>query len=311
MHERNYGSGIDMEDTHEKFSLVLGRLKDFGLGNLDGIPSIYANSTAEELNEIARQDADDLVDVTNTRLFACIDGRKTLKYADGSPSELRLRRVGGSASNLGVALNSGASIIDTLDIENMSIGDLVEAVDEIVGERSSHLGGCGGANGEIDDSILISSDPSAMGAVEAFMSIPEVSTYLEVGFDEYIAKQITINAEHTARLLKVKGWDGQKYVSGVTSQNPYGVEELAVDESDHRFHGHKEGKVVIVLGDKTSAKDDEFVWNLKASKLAAAKLAGQSGGIGYQRAIIADIAKHFAVCKRLPSVDTPVLLLGS
>ena len=109
--------------------------------------------------------------------------------------------------------------------------------------------------------------------------------------------------------LESKGWDGQKYVEGVASEYPENVEELDVDENDPAHHGHKESRIIIVIGDKTIAEDNAFVWNLKATKEIAEKLAGQRGTEGYQQALIADIAKHLAVSSRLAHTDTPVELL--
>ena len=40
---------LEMESTRERMSIVIGRPKDFGIGNPDGIPSPYATSSDEEL----------------------------------------------------------------------------------------------------------------------------------------------------------------------------------------------------------------------------------------------------------------------
>ncbi len=144
------------------------------------------------------------------------------------------------------------------------------------------------------------------------MSIPEVNDYLGAAYDETLAERVQINAQSTAEFLKVNGWNGQAYVEGVKKQNPGGVETLDVDPDDHAFHGHKEPSLTIVIGDKTMPLDhDGFVWNLKATKQAAEKLAGERGHEGYVQALIADIAKHMAVCKRLPSEQTPIFLVSA
>lgn len=308
MHELLQGN-VEMEQTRERTGKYIGRLSDLGLGNPDGIPSKLASADNDVLQEIAEQDAHDLVMPTDLACTACIDGRHILCNADGSTAEIRLRRVGGSASNFGVALNAEASVVDTLDLTS-PLGEQIATVDDFVGERSAHLGGCGGANGEIEDNELISTDLSILKATKTLMEIPEVRNYLGVDYDESLGERVRANAGKTAEFLRTNGWDGQRYVDGVKAENPRGVEDLEVDEDDHKFHGHKENKVVIIIGDLTSNKDDEFVWNLKASKEVAKLLSGQRGKEGYQQAIIAEIAKHMAVCKRLPSQATPVVLLS-
>jgi hypothetical protein len=176
-------------------------------------------------------------------------------------------------------------------------------------DRSAHLGGCGGANGEVDDNEAINTNPNILAAVKTFMEIPEVREYLGVGYNDELGERIRVNAGKTAQMLKKAGWVGQKYVDSVVETNPRGVEELEVDHDDEKFHGHKENGLAVIIGDKTLDVDNEFVWNLKASKEAARALAGQRGEEGYQQALIAEIAKHFAVANRLPGQDTPVFLL--
>lgn len=300
-----------MEETREVTGVYVGRFKDLGLGNKNGIPSAYAGYNEAQLTAIAEKNAQALVAPTDLTCAACVDGRCTLHNADGSPAEVRLRRVGGSASNYGVALNAEASIVDTLDPE-APLGDQIQIVDDFMGARSAHEGGCGGANGEIPDHELIAHDPAIMNATKAFMEIPSVREYLEADFDEALGERVVANAAKTAELLQEAGWDGQKYVDGVIAQHPRGVETLEVDPDDHEFHGHKEPSLTIVIGDKTMPLDhDGFVWNLKATKEAAKKLAGQRGTEGYIQALIADIAKHMAVCKRLPSDEAPILLVAA
>ena len=149
-----------------------------------------------------------------------------------------------------------------------------------------------------------------MGAVKAFMEIPQVFAVTGVTYDEQLGKKVAENAGKTARYLRKNGWDGQQYVDGDRKKNPHGDEDLAVDNHDERFHGHKERVVAAVLGDKTLAVDDIFVWNVQASIEAAKALAGQRGEEGYQQALIAEFAKHLAVCYRLPSNKTPLVLIG-
>ena len=297
----------EMEKTRERKAIVVGRLKDFGLGNPEGIPSSLAGASDVELQEIADRDNEALVEPNDFTCTACVDGRTCLHNADGSEPKIRLRRVGGSASNYGVALNADASIVATLNPE-ASLGEQINKVDDFIGYRSAHLGGCGGANGEIADHELIHGKPAVLAAVKAFMAVPEVREYLGVDYSDELGERVRENAGKTAEYLKSMGWDGQKYVDGVKEDAPDNVEDLETDPNDHKFHGHKEAKLTIIIGDKTSAQDDEFVWNLRASKEVAEKLAGQRGKEGYTQALIAELAKHFAVVNRLPVGELPVIL---
>lgn len=315
MNEHIQDTTIDMEKTKERTGMFIAKLKDLGLGNPDGIPSIHANATPAEHNERAVKAAEKLVPVTDLRACACIDGRHTNCNADGSAAELRLRRVGGSASNHGVALNAEASVVATLP-DNAPLDtqtDMIDAyVTDLTGfERSAHKGGCGGANGEVDDNVAINTNPNILGAVKAFMGIAEVREYLGADYDDELGERVRVNAGKTAELQRLAGWNGQAYVDKAEAEKPQFVEELAVDAEDHKFHGHKEGEIRIVIGDETDGEDDNFVWNLKASKMVAEALAGQRGQEGYVQALIAEIAKHFAVATRLASEDTPVSLLIS
>lgn len=307
MQEHNRGA-IEMEKTREVIGMYVARLKDLGLGNPEGIPSTYREHSDEQLNAIAEQDARDLLEPTDLSVCGCIDGRCTLGNADGSDAEIRLRRVGGSASDLGIALNADASITEAFDSE-ASLEDHLKIIEQLMGPPSAHEGGCGGANGEVGDNEAIHTQPEIMDAVKTFMQIPYVRDYLEVDFDERLANKVRENAGKTAAFLRSKGWVGQDYVERAKRINPSGVEVLEVDESDAKFHGHKEKSLKIVIGDKTVDQDDEFVWNLKATKQVAEKLAGQRGVEGYTQALIADIAKHMKVADRLPSDETPIMLL--
>jgi hypothetical protein len=326
---------FNMEKTLERKVILVGRLGQIGtpkhkLGNKEGIPSRYRMASPEELQEMAEAAARKLLLPTDLKATGCIDGRKKLRNMDGSAPEVRLRRVGGSASNLGVALNAGAAFIDTLDPAS-PLESQIDAIDahvmDLTGfERSAHTGGCGGAGGEVEDNEMINSDPAILAATKAFLEIPEVRAYLLEGheadfedsesgetlplFDDTLAEEVREAAGKTAQFLKAKGWDGKKYVDGVVDDNPRGVEDLEVDHDDHKYHGHKEGSILVVLGDETYAEDDDFVWNLKASKMVAEALAVGHGRDGYVRAIIAEIAKHMATSSRLASIDTPVAIIS-
>lgn len=303
----------EIENTLENKVEFVGRLGDLGIGNPDGVPSEYADYDDNQLQEVAERLAERLVEPTDISATACIDGRRTVKNMDGSAPEIRLRRVGGSASNFGVALNANASVINTLSQE-ATLGQEIEQVDAYVCEhtgfeRSAHAGGCGGANGEIDDNEAINANSVILEATKSFMEIPAVKDYFGVGYNDELEESVRENAGLTAEYLRANNWEGQEYVDGVIQDNPRGVEDLEVDHEDEKFHGHKEKTLTIVIGDKTLDANDEFVWNLKASKQVAEALAGQRGGEGYQQALMAEVAKHIAVAHRLPSDKTPVVLL--
>jgi len=313
------GTGEAMDENvnrdkglQEKYDVVLvAPLGNLGIGNPDGIPSRYAGLSTEQIKEKTEEFKEHLITPNDLSCTACIDGRCTLQNADGSEKQVRLRRVGGSASNLGVALNAGSDIIKPIDRDS-TIGHYIKQVDktvkEIAGfEPSAHLGGCGGANGEVDDNWEIAKNDAIMGTVETFMNIPEVREYLGVDYDSTLGDEVRANAAKTATFLESKGWDGKKYVEGVVKYDPSKVEDLQV--ADDKYHGHKEDSLVVVIGDETLDLDDHFVWNLKASKMVAESLAGGRGVEGYTQAIIAEIAKHIAVANRLPSDGTPITIL--
>lgn len=316
MCESSRGS-LEMEKTIERKAVVIGRLKDLGLGNPEGIPSSLNRASNEELQAIAEHDNDRLVVPSDESVTACIDGRYCKGNADGSDAKVRLRRVGGSASNTGAAFNADASITQTIDLAG-SLNDITDEIDDLVGYRSAHLGGCGGANGEIADNMAIHETPAIIDAAKALLAIPEVAEYLgvdsikqEIGDAAYDAlfDRVKENGAKTAALLESKGWNGQSYVDRVKRSYPENVEDLEVDHNDEKFHGHKEPKLTIIVGDLTMPLDDDgFTWNLKASKAFAEAMAGQRGREGYLQALIADVAKHMAVASRLPSDETPVFL---
>lgn len=325
-HEYDKAAMIDREKTPEVYTgKFIGRLGDLGLGNPNGIPSRYAETSDEALQDIAEKEAEKLVSPTDLAATACIDGRKKLRNADGSASEIRLRRAGGSSSNIAVALNSEASIIDTLS-STTSLGKQVETIDDYVAratgfERSAHLGICGKANGEVDDNELIHTKSVILEATKMVLEVPAIKAYLSKGyedeldgeslFDDELIERVRAASGKTAEFLRESGWNGQEYVDGVKKENPRGVEDLEVDHGDEQFHGHKEPWLKIIIGDKTEEIGDGFVWSLKASKEVAAAFAVGRGVQGYKQALIAEVASHIAVCDRLPSDKTPILLLSA
>lgn len=305
----------EFERTHEPLVKVIGRLKDFGLGNPDGIPSRLARATDEELYKFGESVANSLVEPTELETLACIDGRHVKGNADGTAPVTRWHRVGGTAANLGTAFNAGAPFLERID-SDVPLSQLINAADTASDfKRSAHLGGCGGAMGEITDQKAIHDKSEIMRGVQALLSMPELILATGVDYDEEIAEKVRRNAQKTAAILEQGGWDGTKYVEGVKKDNAHGVEDLEVDENDHKYHGHHEDALLIVLGKKTTNTDDIFVWHIEASKHVAQAFAKHDdGSINpeiYAAALIADCAKHFAVADRLPSEDTPVILIAA
>jgi len=194
--------------------------------------------------------------------------------------------------------------------EDMSLGRQIHLVDEVVGYRSAHLGGCGGANGEVADNHAIAENSAIMASVKTLMSVPKVKQYLGASYRDELGGLVRANAAKTAAYLERLGWDGRMFVDGVVTETPGNVEDLEVDHQDEKHHGHKERKITIIIGDKTSKNDDEFDWNLKASKEAASRLAGDDIE-SYTRALIAELAKHLAVAHRLAHTSAPVEILGA
>lgn len=295
--------------------IVVGRLGQLGLGNEHGIPGALETATDQQVQQEAEKLKELLVDVTDTKSLRCIDGRHCKCNADGSPAQVRLARVGGTAANIGTALNADAPIVTTL-APNDTLGHKINVVDDYVTsitglEASAHLGGCGGAKGEVKHQRTINTNPDILVGVEALMEIPLIKNAIGTTYDPVLGAQVVQNAGRTADFLEQSGWDGNKYVEGAALKNPAGVEDLEVDHDDELFHGHKEEALIIVVGDKTIAQDDEFVWNIQASIQVARALAGDRGKEGYTQALIAEFAKHLAVAADLPSKNTPVIVVGS
>ena len=254
-----------------------------------------------------------MTEITDAEHYACIDGRCKLCNADGSDPEKRTNQVGATALLYGVARNSGALVMDTID-PSLSLDEQVSIVEtfyeELTGiKQSAHLGGCGGAGGEVEDNKLIAGNPAIINATEGIMQHPEVLKFTRIPFSPEAADVVTKNAAETAIFEEANNWDGDKYVQGVVASEPRGVEKLKVDET--KYHGHAEDAIVIILGNKTLDMQDVFPVTLGASVIMAKALAGQSGLVGQQRVLIANIAKHLATSHRLASLKTPIYLLGT
>lgn len=311
------GAFLDMDTTPEIVKepkvYYLGRTGDLSLGNPEGIPSKLAEATEAELVDYGQKLLDRLAQVTDARHCGCIDGRHCKHNGDGSAPEIRYRRVSGSGANFETALNSGASVLDTIDLE-APLEVMTDAVDEHVTrttgfEKSAHQGGCGGLNGAIEDNEIIAQDPAVSAATRALSQHEAVAPAIETTFDTDSVETVSQRAGGTAALLSGKGWKGQAYVDRVVESEPAGVAVLEADDST--FHGHAEDAIAVVVGDKTVDMDNVFVWNLKASIDVARGLAGQRGEQGYKEALIAEFMKHLAVSSRLASDKTPVYIIAA
>lgn len=289
---------MEHEQSPETYKAIfVGRLEDLGLGNPDGVPSRLVQASAEELEDYADTLIPQLETPGELDSFSCIDGREILADGAGNDAALRLRRVGGSASNFGVALNAGINVANP------------EQADELSGtERSAHTALCGGANGEIGDNEAIHANDTIMNAVKTFMTLPGVSTYLDASFDAERAEIVRQNAALTAQVEAADGWNGQKYVESVLNASPENVDELWHDPADEKYHGHDEESVVVILGDKT-LRHGKFVWNIAASKRVIDGFE-KHGGDRVQLTL-AEIAKHLSVADRLPSDKTPLIVLSA
>lgn len=309
--------GFDMATSPEVLEKVsvtyLGKLGDLGLGNPEGIPSRLAEASQEDLDLYGERLLESSKDITDYEHDACIDGRHTSENHDGSPVEVRERHVSGSASNTEIAMNAQASVLDTIE-PGTDLETTVATVDSFVEaatgkKRSAHTEGCGGANGAILHNQLIGSDAAPLAATEIFMGIAQVQAVTGAAYDAELGSAVRAQAPKTAAWLETNGWNGQSYVEMVCDVEPAGVESLV--GADDRYHGHAEDAVVFdTRRGEIVTRDDVFVISVDAIAKKAKALAGQRGHEGYTQALIADIAKHMAVAKVLPSDKTPVYLIG-
>lgn len=287
----------------------LGRLADFGIGNPEGYRSSLADADETSLQTYAARLRESLRPVEDDLHDGCIDGRRTVGNADGSPATVRERHVSGSASNTEIALNAGAVAGSTDDFRATinAVDDLVEAGSGK--RRSAHQGGCGGADGAIAHNRFIAESATALEVTEALLAQPELQSVLGTVYDHELGRAVRRNAASTATWLEENGWDGQAYVDRAALEEPGGVENLRTSDDPHR--GHAEDALVFecVEGHSVTA-DDVFVVSVPAIAKKARALAGSRGEDGYRQAVIADLAKHVAVADALPHPSTPVFLLA-
>lgn len=303
----------------------LGRLADFHLGNPDGIPSYLAKATPEQLHEYGERLTEIVADVTDLHHASCIDGRTCLCNADNSDPEIRRSHVGGTASTIEIAMNAGASVLDAIPDEGRDdLGTVITTLDthleETLGlKASAHQGGCGGANGAIQDNEAIAGNPAIIEATAAILDLDEVKSLTGFGYDSERGAAVRSRAKHTATWLREHDWVGQLYVDGVNEREPAGVEELEAPH-DAPFHGHDEPAIVFLIsksGTKALSKKKAqeagigmpFVANVDLMRDESEALAGQRGQEGLEEAFIAATAKHVATCDRLPSTETPVYVM--
>lgn len=314
----------DTEFEKEVTVLHLGSLADFGLGNaVNGIPSELADASEEEKIAYGEKLRAAVTEVTDLYHYGCIDGRFCICNADGSQPEVRRRQVSGTGLTLEVALNSDASILDTIENKD-DIGSVVSGVEDYYEQatgvkRSAHLAGCGGLKGAVVDGYTTRDKPAIMSTVEAVMNIPAVLNHTGIHFTTDAAAGVGKRAGQTSDWLAAHNWDAEKYVSGVVANEPAGVEDLEANDDEH--HGHTEPAIVFFLstGDKPKSLSEDlmkqlginapFVVNLDASYEMAEVFGGQQGQAGRTKAFIANLSKHAAVSDRLASPGTPVYFM--
>ncbi len=300
----------------------LGRLRDFGLGNPKGIPSDLATATDAELADYGDKLLQTIDDVNDPKHYACIDGRDCTANGDGSAANNKRRQVGGTLLWLETAMNAGSSLLDDHDFSTgleKAVHFINHKMTGLTGiNPSAHSGGCGGANGAIDDNYAIANNPSIISAVKAVINIPAFSQTSGLEFDEASGQEVRRQALKTAGWLKSNSWNGDEQVEAVKQLGLENIEELKTDHD--KFHGHKESSIILLLsrdGTKTISKaklhniglGEAFAVNIDASINEANALSGDRGEEGKKQALIANLAKHMAVASRLASLDTPVFFV--
>ncbi|MDX2776080.1 hypothetical protein PV379_01765 [Streptomyces caniscabiei] len=293
----------------------LGDLGDHGLGNPKGIPSSLALASDSDLRRHAEGIADAVVTITNRKACGCIDGRECLHNGDGSQADERRGIVSGSGSALETGLNSDAEVTRGAGESEDAFWKAADAADKKAFETSAaHTGGCGGLNGAKEDNEAIAINADIMKVAGVLVALPDVRAFTGATFTDSMGARIKVRAGRTAELLS-KFWDGPAYAERVKKNNPAGLQVLKVDASAP-FKGHAEPSVLIVLSrtrDKTVSKvvmaasghGRPFVWNIDASWDMAVRLNPENPA----EAFVANVAKHVAVCDRLPSDKTPVFFV--
>jgi hypothetical protein len=290
-------------------------LGDLGLGNEKGIPSALASASPEQIRAYAEKMLRAITRVTDHTCFSCIDGRFCMHNVDkGVKKAVRRSLIGGSEQAVETALNAG--VLEPVE----PMPTVIRKAEEIAGfGRSSHQGGCGGANGAVEDAQAVASKKELFEATEALMSIPEIQVFTKLSYDTKVANGVQKRAAKTAEFMTREGWVGQKYVDGIAEDKKFagGVEVLKTNDST--FHGHEEPTIVIVFsvsGQMTVSKDAAealglgrpFVWNLDGSLDVAKNMDKKKPGTK-SAAYMANIAKHLSGADRLATPKTPVIVI--
>lgn len=315
---------VNYEIKTEPKVAYLGKLADFGLGNPDGIPSRLADKNESEIIDYGERALEAIAPVTDFSHYSCIDGRNCQCNADKSQRHVRRRQVGGTGHLLEVAIVGGASVLDTIN-PNAPLDEQLDSIEDDYAKKtgvrpSAHMGGCGGVNGAIQDCRTGATDDAPVKVAKALMEYPDIYEASGLDYSDTLGEKVRENSAKAASFLQANNWDGQAYVDRTKQHEPAGVEELEVDETDHKFHGHKEDAILLVFSRDGKQSIDEyrlkelglgeaFVVNLDASIDMAKAQAGNRGDDGAAQLLIANFAKHAEVAGRLASDKTPLLLL--
>jgi hypothetical protein len=302
-------------------SFVLGPLGHFGLGNAaKGIPSSLANQDEDGLAQYAAKVYRAVVRLTDATRFCCIDGRCRLCNADKSEAENRPGHIGGTLTLPAIAMTGGAPIVDTLDLSVKGADEeLMTAIESTLDvSRSAHTGGCGGANGLIEDQQAVHDNPAITQTAGAVMNHEALLAHTKLPYDEVMGLGVQKMAGDTVTWLKAQAWDGPAQVKHATETSPAGVEALEVDETSP-FKGHAEPAILLYYstsGKNTLSVDKleelglgrPFIVSLNASVKVATGLAGPRGEQGARALLLSDLANTVAAGSRLATPETPVML---
>lgn len=298
--------------------LYLGRLGDFGLGTEGGIESKLI--TDEAIHEYAQKLTQCLVLNENPQKVGCIDGRRTLSFADGSAPEAIDTSAGATLSDTVMALGGESDLLKLIGSSNpLDVSDEIEAeIGKAVGTegKCSHDCNCGACGKAIAHLRAAASAP-VMTAVEAVMGIDQIQTVTEVKFDSVIGDQARLALDRTADWFDESGWDGAAYTRRATEISPQNVEQLAGD-ADLPHHGHVEQLFALVADSDaviSEAKmaelglEDAFKATVGRIKRVANALAGQRGADGELQALITGFAWNFGVGNNLAAPNMPVIVI--
>jgi len=301
-------------------SFVLARLSNFNLGNPGGIPSSLADATDNELADYAARFFAAVVPVDDVVHYRCIDGRRCLHNGDGTTPAVRLGHLGGTLTLPAVAMTGDAPLVSTIDTTQDGCEDRIMTAIEtkLQLERSAHTGGCGGANGLIDDYQAMHGNPAVVTVAGAIMNHEALATFTKIPYFETVGGEVRRNAGKTVDWLNRRGWQGAAQVHRAEEISPAGVEVLDADKAKP-FNGHEEPAIVMVYsrsGMNTLSTDSigslgmgrPFIASLNASEHIARQLAAAGDDGSISRLMTADVANCVAAGSRLASPETPVFL---